>query len=268
MCNPKPLNRCSNHAKTARNHAYNDVTASYGVRGNAKNELLIAEASHREAVLALKRQPNPENRKAVKAAVAGIANAASSVQKADQGVKAAIEELNQKTLMFDATPAGMKQLGNGKYNDSEIPVRQEVSEEMKAWNKRVRDMKDDNGVKLISRDGKFSPQAPVMLKSLLSEAEAEEKAAEANEKNNKLRVRELKQKVAEADNEQSNIIRMNSGNPDMDLWNEANERANSLMTEYTTAKDNEVHLKLQRLMHTIHKNDLREALENAEKHSA
>lgn len=268
MCNPKPLNRCSNHAKTARNHAYNDVTASYGVRGNAKNELLIAEANHREAVLALKRQPNPENRKAVKAAVLGIANAAATVQKADQGVKAAMEDFQQKTLMFDATPAGMKQLDNGKYNDSEISVRREIGEEMKAWNKRVRDIKDDNGVKLISRDGKFSPQAPVILRSLLSEAEAEEKAAEANEKSNKLRVRELKQKVAEADNEQSNIIRMNSGNPDMDLWNEANERANSLMGEYQTARENEVRFRLQRVMHTIHKNDLGEALENAKKQSA
>lgn len=265
MCNPKPLNRCSNHAKTARDKAYNDVTASYGVRGNAKNELLIAEANHREAVLVLKKHPNPENRKVVKAAVAGIANAAANVQKADKGVKAAMEDYQQKTLMFDATPAGMKQLGNGKYNDSEIHIREEVSEEMKSWNKRVRDMKDDEGIKLVSSDGKFSPQAPAMLKSLLTEAEAEEKAAEANEKNNKLKVRELKRQVAEADNEQSNIIRMNSGNPDMDLWNEANERANALMEEYKTARDNEVRFKLQRVMHTIHKNDLQEALGNAEK---
>lgn len=268
MCNPKPLNRCSNHAKTAKNKAYNDTSASYGVRGNAKNELLIAEANHREAVLELKRKPNPENRKLVKAAVAGIANAAANVQKADEGVKTAMEDYQQKTLMFDATPAGVKQLSNGKYNDSEIPVREEVAEEMKAWNKRVRDMKDDNGVKLVSRDGKFSPQAPVMLKSLLAESEAEEKAAEANEKNNKIRVRELKKQVAEADNEQSDIIRMNNGNPDMDLWNEANERSNSLMKEYVVAKDNEVRFKLQRVMHTIHKNDLKEALENAEKQGA
>lgn len=268
MCNPKPLNRCSSHAKTAKNKAYNETSAAYGVRGNAKNELLIAEANHREAVLECRKRPIPATRKAVKEAAAEIAKATANVQKADEGVKAAMEDYQQKTLMFDATPAGVKQLGNGKYNDSEIPVREEVAEEMKAWNKRVRDMKDDSGVKLISRDGKFSPQAPVMLKSLLAESEAEEKAAEANEKNNKIRVRELKQKVAEADNEQSNIIRMNNGNPDMDLWNEANERANSLMTEYTTAKDNEVRFKLQRVMHTIHKNDLKEALANAEKQSS
>lgn len=264
MCNPKPLNRCSSHAKTAKNKAYNDVTAAYGVRGNTKNELLIAEENHRQAVLEIKRNPNPANRKLVKAAVDGIAKTVSNLQKADQEVKVAMEDHQQKTLMFDATPAGMKQLDNGKYNDSEIPVRKEVCEDMKTWNKRVRNMKDDKGVKLVSRDGKFSSQAPVMIKSLLAESEAEEKAAAANEKSNNLRIRELKKQVAEADNEQSNIIRMNSGNPDMNLWDAANERAKSLMNEYVAAKDNALRFRLKRVMHTIHKNDLREALTKAE----
>lgn len=262
MCNPKPLSRCSSHAKPEISKTYNAYAKSITARGAAKNNLLIAKASLKEAVDFRDNNPaDPYAEDDIEKATKKVEIAENKLEKATQKALLANEEYKQSEIINDATLTGRKHLKNHP-EFPEFPMRLRIAEKMNDWDKRVRNMKDSNGVKIVSKEGKFSPEAPSVFKELITEAEAGKAAAEVNEKNSFVKERELKLKLAQQDNELSTL----ANNPDVkwDSWNELSEKSKETMEAIKQVKIEASEFKMEQRMHAIHQKDLQEALTKAE----
>jgi hypothetical protein len=262
MCNPKPLGRCSSHAKPEISKNYNVFAKATAARGAAKNGLLIAEASLKEAFAF--RDNNPDDAYAeddIQKASKKVDAAQAKLEKAHQKVVVANEEYKQSEIINDATLTGRKHLKSHP-DYPEFPMRLRIAEKMNDWDKRVRNLKDSNGIKIVSKEGKFSPEAPAVFKELLLEAEAGKAAAEVNEKNAYAKERDLKLKLAQQDNELSAL----ANKPDVhwDSWNAQSEKSKETMEAIKQAKSEALEFRMEQRMHAIHQKDLQEALIKAE----
>lgn len=262
MCNPKPLSRCSSHAKPEISKTYNVFAKSTAARGAAKNSLHIAETSLKEAVSFQEKNPaDPYAEDDIKKAAKKVELAQVKLEKAQQKASLANEEYKQSEIINDATLTGRKHLKNHP-EFPEFPMRLRVAEQMNEWDKRVRNMKDSNGVKIVSKEGKFSPEAPTVFKELIVEAEAGKAAAEANEKNAFVKERELKLKLAQQDNELSTLA--NQPDVQWDAWNEKSDKSKETMEAIKQAKSEALEFRMEQRMHAVHQKDLQEALTKAE----
>lgn len=261
MCNPKPLSRCSSHAKPEISKTYNAFTKATAARALVKRSLLVSENSLKEAVKFKENNPaDPYADDDIAKATKKVEVAQEKLKKADDKVVAANEDHRQSQIIQDATLTGRKHLKEHP-DFPEFPMRLRIAEQMNEWDKRVRAMKDSNGVKIVSKEGKFSPEAPTAFKELIVEAEAGQAAAEVNEKNAQVKERDLKLKLREQDNELSAY----ANQPDVhwDSWTEMSNRSKETMELIQQTRNSALEFKMEQRMHAIHQKDLQEALAKA-----
>lgn len=261
MCNPKPLSRCASHAGAESSKSYHIYVKAIGARGSAKNRLLMAEESLQEVEACYSHAPDdPNAENDILKATKKVEIAKNNLEKANTAAISAIENYQESLLIKNATLSGRKHLK--KYPDlPNGPEQLAIAEEMHEWDKRVRNMKDSSGVKIVSKEGKFSPEAPAKFKELITEAEAGEAAAEANERKSILKERELKNKLAQKDNELSALSNLIT--TDWPTWEAENQKSKDILAEIQKTKNETFKFRQERRMHTIHKKDLNEALAKA-----
>jgi hypothetical protein len=174
MCQPAPLGRCSTDSRSAYETAelkLNDESRKereYRFQTNQAHKFLETTAKETPEN---SRFGSTEDRK-LKQAKRDFERNAVLWETAKERKAAAVDDLAIKRMHFDTSPAGHKELmENPDAEDRE--ARLELAYEVSTWQSGVKDLTDDNGNPITSKEGRQTPEARAAFVRLFKEAQRE-----------------------------------------------------------------------------------------------